>query len=100
MLADFTIHVILVKEGIILLLKVCDDGTLIKILYSWTLSIILFLFKTLSCYGGKTSRPLEVGIKEHKYNVTKGVFEKSKLAQHAYEEGHKICWKEAKVLQF
>jgi hypothetical protein len=27
------------------------------------------------------------------------LFEKSKLAQHAYEEGHKICWKEAKVLQ-
>jgi hypothetical protein len=25
--------------------------------------------------------------------------EKSKLAQHAYEEGHRICWKEAKVLQ-
>jgi hypothetical protein len=24
---------------------------------------------------------------------------KSKLAQHAYEEGHKICWKEAKGLQ-
>jgi hypothetical protein len=24
---------------------------------------------------------------------------KSKLAQHAYEEGHRICWNEAKVLQ-
>jgi hypothetical protein len=24
---------------------------------------------------------------------------KSKLDQHSYEEGHKICWKEAKVLQ-
>jgi hypothetical protein len=25
---------------------------------------------------------------------------KSQLAQRAYEEGHKVCWKEAKVLQF
>jgi hypothetical protein len=33
-----------------------------------------FLFKTTSC-------------------------SKSKLAQHAHEEGHRICWKEAKVLQ-
>jgi hypothetical protein len=24
---------------------------------------------------------------------------KSKLVQHAYEEGHKICWNEVKVLQ-
>jgi hypothetical protein len=27
------------------------------------------------------------------------LLEKSKLAQQAYEEGHRICWKEAKVLQ-
>jgi hypothetical protein len=43
--------------------------------------------------------PLEVCIKEHKYNLTQGLLDKSKLAQHAYEEGHKICWKDAKVLQ-
>jgi hypothetical protein len=30
---------------------------------------------------------------------TRGAWKKSKLAQHAYEEGHKICWKEVKVLQ-
>jgi hypothetical protein len=39
---------------------------------------------------------------EHKYNLTQGLLEKSKLAQYAYEECHKICWKEwkeAKVLQ-
>jgi predicted GIY-YIG superfamily endonuclease len=51
------------------------------------------------CYIGKTSRPVEVRIKEHKYNLTQGLLEKSKLAQHAYEEGHRICWNEAKVLQ-
>jgi hypothetical protein len=49
------------------------------------------------CYIGETSRPLEVRIKEHKYNLTQGLLEKSKLAQHAYEESHKICWNEAKV---
>jgi hypothetical protein len=42
---------------------------------------------------------LEVRNKEHKYNLTPGPLEKSKSAQHAYEEGQKMCWKEAKVLQ-
>jgi hypothetical protein len=51
------------------------------------------------CYIDETSRPLEVRIKEHKYNLTQGQLEKSKLAEHAYEEGHKIWWKNAKVLQ-
>jgi hypothetical protein len=51
------------------------------------------------CYIGETSRPLEVRIKEHKYNLTQGLLAKSKSAQHEYEEGHKICWNEAKVLQ-
>jgi predicted GIY-YIG superfamily endonuclease len=51
------------------------------------------------CYIGETSRLLEVRIKEHKYNLIQGLLEKSKLAQHAYEEGHKICQNEAKVLQ-
>jgi hypothetical protein len=35
----------------------------------------------------------------HKYNLIQGLLQKSKLAEHAYEEGHKICWKEPKVLQ-
>jgi hypothetical protein len=42
---------------------------------------------------GETSRSIEVRIKEHKYSLTQG------LLQHVYEEGHKICFKEAKVLQ-
>jgi hypothetical protein len=36
---------------------------------------------------------------ENKRNPTQGFLKNSKLAQHAYEEGHKICWNEAKVLQ-
>jgi hypothetical protein len=31
--------------------------------------------------------------------LIQGLLEKTNLAQHAYEEGHKICWKDAKVLQ-
>jgi hypothetical protein len=51
------------------------------------------------CYIGKTSRPLEECIKEHKYNLTQGLLEKSKLAKYAYEEGHKIYWEVVKVFQ-
>jgi hypothetical protein len=50
------------------------------------------------CYFSETSRPLEVHIKGHKYNLTQGLLKKLKLDQHAYKEGHKICWKEVKVL--
>jgi hypothetical protein len=50
-------------------------------------------------YIGETSRPIEVHIKEHKYNLIQGLHEKSKLAQHAYEEGYRMCWKEVKALQ-
>jgi hypothetical protein len=42
---------------------------------------------------------LEVRIKEHKCSLTQGLLEKPKLAQNAYEEGHRICLKEAEVLQ-
>jgi hypothetical protein len=49
------------------------------------------------CYINETTRPLEVCIKEHKYNLTQGLLEKSKLAQHVYE-GHNICLNEVKVL--
>jgi hypothetical protein len=37
-------------------------------------------------------------VEEHKYNLNQCLLEKSKLYQYAYEEGHKICWKEVKVL--
>jgi hypothetical protein len=51
------------------------------------------------CYIGETTRPLEVCIKKHKYDLTQGLLEKSKSAHHAYEDGHKLCCKEEKVLQ-
>jgi hypothetical protein len=48
------------------------------------------------CYIGEISGPLEVCLKEHKYNLTQSLLEKSKLVKHAYEEDHKICCKEAR----
>jgi hypothetical protein len=50
-------------------------------------------------YIGETSRPLGVRIKEHKHNVKQGLPEKSKLAQHEYEESQCIKWDEAKAIQ-
>jgi hypothetical protein len=32
--------------------------------------------------------------------VTQCLLEKSNLAQHACEEGNKLCWNEGKILQF
>jgi hypothetical protein len=38
-------------------------------------------------------------LREHRHNLKEGLLEKSKVAQHAYEEGHRIGWDEAKVLE-
>jgi hypothetical protein len=39
-----------------------------------------------------------VRLREHSHNLTEGLLEKSKLAQHAYEESHRVVWDEAKIL--
>jgi hypothetical protein len=33
------------------------------------------------------------------HNLKEGLHDKSKLAQHAYEEGHRVCWDEGRVLE-
>jgi hypothetical protein len=50
-------------------------------------------------YVGETGRPLSVRIGEHKFNLQYDLLDKSKLAQHAFEEGHQISWNEATILQ-
>jgi hypothetical protein len=50
-------------------------------------------------YIGETGRPLAVWVCEHKHNLKEGLLEKSELAQHAYEEGHRVGWNEARVLE-
>jgi hypothetical protein len=47
----------------------------------------------------RNKQTFKLHIKEHQHNLTQSLLEKSKVAQHAYEGGHKIWWKEAKVLQ-
>jgi hypothetical protein len=37
-------------------------------------------------------------LREHRHNLKQGLLEKSKLAKHAYEKGHKIGWDEARIL--
>jgi predicted GIY-YIG superfamily endonuclease len=49
-------------------------------------------------YIGETGRPLAVRLRVHRHNLKDGLLEKSKLAQHAYEEGHRVGWDEAKIL--
>jgi predicted GIY-YIG superfamily endonuclease len=49
-------------------------------------------------YIGKTGRPLAMRLLEHRHNLKQGLLEKSKLAQHAYEGGHKFGWDEARIL--
>jgi hypothetical protein len=36
---------------------------------------------------------------DHRHNLKEGLLEKSKLAQHAYEEGHRVVWDEARILE-
>jgi hypothetical protein len=50
-------------------------------------------------YVGERGRPLSVRIREHKFNLKNGLLVKSKLSQHAFEEGHQISWNDAKILQ-
>jgi hypothetical protein len=35
----------------------------------------------------------------HRHNLKEGLLEKSKLSQHTYEEGHRIGWDDAKILE-
>jgi predicted GIY-YIG superfamily endonuclease len=50
-------------------------------------------------YIGETSRPLAVRLCEHRHNLQQGLLEKSKLAQHTYEEGYRVGRDEARILE-
>ena len=49
-------------------------------------------------YIGETSRPLNVRIKEHQNLIKKYQIEKSKIAEHAWNNNHKILWNNTKIL--
>jgi hypothetical protein len=50
-------------------------------------------------YFGETGRPLSVRLREHGHNLKEGHLEISKLAQHAFEDGHRVDWNEARILE-
>jgi hypothetical protein len=41
-------------------------------------------------YIGETGRPLAVRLLEYRHSLEEGLLEKSKVAQHVYEEGHRV----------
>jgi hypothetical protein len=44
-------------------------------------------------------RNRQTSSREHGHNLQQGLLEKSKLTQHAYEEGHRAGWDDARVLE-
>jgi hypothetical protein len=40
-----------------------------------------------------------LGLREHRHIPQESLLEKSKLAQHAYEEVHRVSWNDAKILE-
>jgi hypothetical protein len=50
-------------------------------------------------YTGETGKPLAMQLHEHKHNLKEGLLEKSKLAQHAHKEGHRVGWDETRILE-
>jgi AraC-like DNA-binding protein len=51
-------------------------------------------------YIGETGRSLAVWIREYRHSLKQFLLEKSKLAQHAYEDSHRVGWDEARILEF
>jgi hypothetical protein len=50
-------------------------------------------------YIGETGRPIAVRLREHRRNLQEDLLVKSKLVQHAYEEGQRVGWDDARVLE-
>jgi hypothetical protein len=40
-----------------------------------------------------------VRLREQKYNLKEGLYERSKLAAHAFEEGQRVAWDQAEILE-
>ena len=50
-------------------------------------------------YIGETSRSMSTRIKEHKAACRLGKFERSAVAEHAWQDGHSIEWDNAEILE-
>ena len=49
-------------------------------------------------YIGETCRPLQTIINEPKRNTTNGEIDKSKIAEHSWEQEHKFRWDKASII--
>ena len=63
---------------------------------------IIYMYK-IKCicgdfYVGETKRTLATKIKEHKAACRLATFERSAVAQHAWQEGHEINWDDVDIL--
>ena len=47
---------------------------------------------------GETKRMLATRLKEHKAACRLGAFERSAVAEHAWQEGHEIDWNDVEIL--
>jgi predicted GIY-YIG superfamily endonuclease len=50
-------------------------------------------------YTGETGRPWAMRIRKHLRNLEVGHLERSRLAQHLFEESHLVLWEEAIILE-
>jgi hypothetical protein len=62
--------------------------------------IYSFLCECGRSYIGETGRFLAVWLREPKHKLQRVLTDKSKLAQHAYEEGHRVDWDDSMILEF
>jgi hypothetical protein len=53
---------------------------------------------SIPCECGETGSSLAMQLHEYRHNLKEGLLEKSKLAQHAYKEGHRVIWDVARIL--
>jgi hypothetical protein len=51
-----------------------------------------------SC-NGETGGSLAVRVREHRHSLQQSILEESKLAQHAYEEGHRVGLDNARIFE-
>lgn len=56
-------------------------------------------FECGSSYIGETGRLWAVRFREHRWNLEEVHLERSRYAQHSFEENCQIIWKEAKILE-
>ena len=49
-------------------------------------------------YAGETCRPLQTRVNKHKRNATNREIDKSKIAEHSWEQKHRFQWDKASII--